>query len=245
MPRPISDEVFWVCPSLDDTGNGTGTLTEFISGNDGAITGATWVADTTSGGVRCLYFNGAGHVVNFGDLSFLDLVSTDVLACHFWIKFDAAPSAFSWIFGRENSATGRGWSVRDAGPGNRQKMRVLYRDTSNANADSTIDVYTNTWTPIGFNNTGAADMEGCDLYVSGSTVAKVDTGNTSNTAGTIDTTLGQRSGGSGPIVARIDDLRIWTTSQDSSIFAALATQRGYQPPSLASVLHHHFEAGYQ
>jgi hypothetical protein len=58
----LGDEIAWLCPSLDDTNNGTSTLEDFGTGdNDGTLVTGTygslsWAADTASGGVRCIDF---------------------------------------------------------------------------------------------------------------------------------------------------------------------------------------------
>lgn len=57
----------WI-PSLDTAGNGTTTLTDLVGANDGTLTNmdaaTDWVADTDSGGVRALDFDGVNdHVL--------------------------------------------------------------------------------------------------------------------------------------------------------------------------------------
>ncbi len=60
----IGDELAWWCPSLDSSGNGTGTVNDLAgNGNDATLLNMSpeasrWVADTTSGGVRAIDFDG-------------------------------------------------------------------------------------------------------------------------------------------------------------------------------------------
>ena len=55
----------WI-PSLDDSGNGTTTLTDLVGSNNGTLTNmdpaTDWVADTDAGGVRALDFDGANDL---------------------------------------------------------------------------------------------------------------------------------------------------------------------------------------
>lgn len=58
------------CPSRDDDGNGTTTLTDLIGSNNGTLINmdpaTDWVADTGAGGIRALDFDHVNDVVNCG-----------------------------------------------------------------------------------------------------------------------------------------------------------------------------------
>lgn len=76
MPTGIGDELLWLCPSLDDAGNGTATLNDLSTGGtaDASLilldTAAAWIADTTDGGVRALLTDGVdGYALATPDLS--------------------------------------------------------------------------------------------------------------------------------------------------------------------------------
>lgn len=55
-------------PSLDTSGNGTGTLFDLEGNSDGAITGAEWTLDPGSGGIRSLVFNGSSDFVEMPNI---------------------------------------------------------------------------------------------------------------------------------------------------------------------------------
>ena len=70
MPTGIGNELAWWCPSLDETGNGTTTLYDLVGSVNGTLTNmdasTDWVADTASGGVRCLDFDGTNDFIDYG-----------------------------------------------------------------------------------------------------------------------------------------------------------------------------------
>jgi hypothetical protein len=61
------------CPSRDTAGNGTSTLTDLVGSNNGTLTlmdpGTDWPADTGSGGVRALDFDGTNDYVSIPHIS--------------------------------------------------------------------------------------------------------------------------------------------------------------------------------
>jgi len=84
----------WWCPSLDTSGNGTTTLTDLSgNGNNGTLTNmdaaTDWVADTDSGGVRALDFNGASQRVVMGNAG---LPLTGDLTLSFWFLYRSTAS---------------------------------------------------------------------------------------------------------------------------------------------------------
>lgn len=68
------------CPSLDDVGNGTTTLTDLVGSNDGTLTNmdaaTDWVTDTDAGGIRALDFDATSERVAVGNQASLDAVSS-------------------------------------------------------------------------------------------------------------------------------------------------------------------------
>ena len=87
----------WWCPSLDTSGNGTTTLTDLSgNGNNGTLTNmdaaTDWVADTDSGGVRALDFDGIDDYVAIPELS-----SSGDFSISFWVKPAKAGNDQFWL----------------------------------------------------------------------------------------------------------------------------------------------------
>lgn len=83
----------WWCPSLDDDGNGTTTLTDLSgNGNNGTLTnmdaGTDWVADTDNGGVRSLDLDGDNDFISFGTITTSNplQLASGALTILAWIK---------------------------------------------------------------------------------------------------------------------------------------------------------------
>lgn len=100
MATGIGDELLWLCPSLDDSGNGTSTVTD-LSGlaADGSLVNmdaaTDWVADVTSGGVRCLETDGANDAIVVA--SNFPAVEAGVWGLSFWIRMDQDNKAYVTI----------------------------------------------------------------------------------------------------------------------------------------------------
>ena len=92
----------WI-PSRDTTGNGTTTLTDLIGSNNGTLTNmdaaTDWVADTGSGGVRALDFDGSNDEVLFSSA-----FATMPFSVSCWAKCRSS-TAISTIFGIGSSST--------------------------------------------------------------------------------------------------------------------------------------------
>ncbi len=97
-PVGLGDEYLWICPSLDEEGNGTTTATD-LSGNNrnGTLTdmdaATDWVADTAEGGIRALDFDGSDRVL-LGD------VSASQWTFATWVKVDSFGGAYKRLFGQ-------------------------------------------------------------------------------------------------------------------------------------------------
>jgi len=74
------------CPSRDTTGNGTTTLTDLVGSNNGVLTNmdaaTDWVADTGSGGVRALDFDGANDLIVLSAM----LINKTSFSLSMWFK---------------------------------------------------------------------------------------------------------------------------------------------------------------
>ena len=89
----------WI-PSLDTSGNGTTTLTDLVGSNDGTLTnmdaGSDWPADTDAGGVRALDADGVNDQVLL-DSSFTLAANSGM---SIWIK----PAQYSAVFCGESTS---------------------------------------------------------------------------------------------------------------------------------------------
>lgn len=99
----------WI-PSLDTAGNGTTTLSDLVGSNNGTLTNmdaaTDWVADTDSGGVRALDFDGVNdHVLHSGDLGIFD---TGVWSVSFWVYHRSGTPQSLVGFG-DSTVTNRFW----------------------------------------------------------------------------------------------------------------------------------------
>lgn len=114
----LGGEIGWWCPSLDDSGVNTTTLND-LSGNgrNGTLSnmvtsgaGNDWIADTTSGGVRALDFNGNNNFVNIS--GFATGISTGDFSISVWVYPRAlsgyrmwfSSSLFYWYFSSDNTS---------------------------------------------------------------------------------------------------------------------------------------------
>ena len=98
LPVGLGDEYLWICPSLDNEGNGTSTAND-LSGNNsnGTLTdmdpATDWVTDTVAGGVRALAFDGSDRVL-------LGEVSADQWTFAVWVNVTSVGGAYKRIFGQ-------------------------------------------------------------------------------------------------------------------------------------------------
>lgn len=220
MAVGIGSEVAWYCPSLDTAGDGTGTLTDLINGNDGAITNATWETDTGSGGTRALEFtNGYVTVPNNGDLAFdvdpywfstwFKLSSTASLQMILDKGFDTGGSSRTFFI-LLNSTTFRIWPG-DAG----------------AVLDFSVASYQNNWVNVIYQRQGAvvtAWANGTQVSTNAALPVPKDMTNADNLS------LGSRSDETTAfMIGRLDDTRFGTGVLSSEDIANLSSQRAYQP----------------
>lgn len=79
----------WI-PSLDGTGNGTGTLYDLVGSVNATINSGSWESDTNAGGVRCVRFNGSSTYLSFPSAAY-SFSSTASISL--WLKLDSATPA--------------------------------------------------------------------------------------------------------------------------------------------------------
>ena len=96
----------WI-PSLDTTGNGTTTLTDFVGTQTGtltnfALTGSTsnWVADTAAGGVRAIACDGVNDYVVSTNGAARTITKLSISA---WIKRDSGQRGYVFATGNNDA----------------------------------------------------------------------------------------------------------------------------------------------
>jgi len=243
MPTGVGGEFAWWCPSFDDIGNGTTTLSDFIGSNNGTLANmdaaTDWVTDTGASGTRALDFDGVNDQVLAGGLSTFSFIqNTHVWAVSAWVKltslstaqticgstpFNSADKGFALYF-----ETGRGLGTKVIRAGVTRGAGVTANTYQFRSADNSFD--STDWVHV------CAGMSGPGtnfIYVNG--VAQTTSLITSDT--TLSTGDSTRLFGIGyapftsmltPMTGRIDDFRIFSTVPNATKVALLATKRAYQ-----------------
>ena len=216
----LGDEVAIFCPTKDDTGNGTGVLTD-LSGlhSNGTISGASWVADTEEGGVRALSFDGTNDLVSIANIA----LGSSPWSFSVWAKFTSF-SNYAPIM-----------SFTDAGGENYEP--AIYGNTQNDSDNdfgswwessdpdngysSTQELSTATWYSLGV----AYGADGyLRYYVDG--VAKGSTNWGTLSVGNSTIYLGHQAASFyGNLL--LDDIRFFDVALTQANFATLATARGH------------------
>lgn len=227
MPTGIGSEVGWWCPSLDDSGNGTTALNDLIGSSNGtltnfALTGSTsnWVADTGSGGVRCLDYDGSNDFVNITRTN----TTQSAITLAAWIKTTTSGTRRGVIASGPIQANAyidllsTGFlrcAVEDGG------SVFIFRDSS-------VAVNDGNWHHVGMVATPSSVI----VYVDG--VAVTTGGGTGGILSVVHSrsiTIGTNVGGAygTNFLGRIDDSRLFHSAISAGSFVSLATRRGYQP----------------
>lgn len=224
MARGIGGEVAWWCPSLDDSGNGTTTLSD-LSGNgrNGTLTNmdaaTDWVSDTTSGGIRALDFDGTNDFVSCPSVN----VAAISVSC--WVRFTTDSSQ---VFMAKRSNTAYSWEIgRNAG-----NDQVLFRINDNTNAATGGSLPINTWLHVG----GTYEGSVITAYVGGVSVGTLSYSTPIN-SNAVGITLGARAnfpGAESFFPLRLDDCRVFNRAITATEMAKLASKRGYQKPAAAA-----------
>jgi hypothetical protein len=199
------------CPSLDEVGNGTTTLTDFIGSSDGVfnnMNAATdWVSDTGAGGIRAVSLNGiAGMVI-------IPPFATGITA---W--------SLSW-WQKINDISGFRVGISFEGS---PYFHIPYNSVAtfyNTRPDDRLAVSLNTtdWFHIGVVETGSVGK----LYVNGVLQGSY----TGGSAGSINSKSlyigGRLPGGVNAVTGRFDDIRVFGVALADADLAELNTrQRG-------------------
>ena len=233
LPTGLGGEVLWICPSLDNTGNGYNTAWDLTGVNDpGILTNmdpaTAWLADTSNGGVRSINFNAVTQVIDLPNASILEPQSIGSLSA--WVRF-ASVHAFSQVITKRlnasvNNPIGLDLNVSSL-------PRTLISNGASLNQTSGSTAVINTWYHLGSTWDGST----LRLYVNGSLANSIaqtlnpqtgtgamSIGNARNVSGTLPATYG-----SGPLAGRVDDLRYFHRVLSASEMTILASRRGYQP----------------
>lgn len=233
----VGSEVALYLPSLDDSGNGTGTLNDLVNSNDGTITGATWQADTDNGGVRALEFSSDYVTVsNSGDFAF----GFDPWWFSCWFKLTST-TAIQVILDKGFNTGGitRFYLLLL----NTTTFRIFTGDVSTSLEFTVSGGYVNNWVNVIFQRNGA-DVT---AWVNGSvadTYGSLSLGRSFTNADVLS--IGDRSDRTGafPMTGRVDEVRFGTGVLAAKDIAILNSRRIPGTP-LESALHYHAEAGYQ
>lgn len=232
----VGSEVALYLPSLDDSGNGTGTLNDLVNSNDGTITGATWQADTDNGGVRALEFsNDKVTVSNSSDFAF----GTDPWWFSCWFKLTSSATI--------QMILDKGYNT--GGPTrfyfmllNSTTFRIWTGDVGTSLEFGVTGGFVNNWVNVIFQRDGAvlgAWVNGTIADTFGSLSLSRDFTNTDilsmGTRGDQTNTF--------PMVGRLDEVRFGTGVLTSGQIAKLSSQR-VPSVALSSVVNHHIQAGY-
>lgn len=227
MPLNLGGELAWWCPSLDTTGNGTTTLYDLAGSNNGVLTNmdaaTDWVADTGSGGVRALDFDGSNDRVQAGS-AFASFSGS--VFCSAWIKPSASKDDAA-VFTTRNVLTGASrngvalyW--RDSAANN-VSFEVVHSGTRHtAKLATTLSL--GTWYFI----YGSRSVSTGEVKVGVYGIGEATAGTT--TTATITHEVTPTIGGFrdfNHFQGRIDDVRFFTSIPAD--LTGIASKRGYEP----------------
>lgn len=241
MATGIGGEVLWWCPSLDTSGNGTTTLTDLSSsGYNGTLTNmdaaTDWVADTGSGGVRALDFDGSNDYVSGLSTAVQSLSTASV---SFWVKSTTeARLAFS-IYKQNDLGNGLFIGIGQNLTGAFTNELVTFARTVSGSTTNQAAYTTATRTEILDGNWHHVAMifnSAYTLYLDGSSKSLSFSGTdngafSSGITGLDRVTIAARdvSASRVPLLGRMDDVRVFNRAISASEITALASKRGYEP----------------
>lgn len=227
MAVGIGGELSWWCPSLDDTGNGTTTLYDLVGTRNGTLTdmdaATDWVADTASGGVRALDFDGNNDRVAIGTHS--EFGST-ILSISAWIKPSTTSGSDKAIVSQVNSAGTIGRAMR------RSLTRITWTvANSGFRVWQTGTTITTDWQHIAISSNGINTPL---IWRNGvaQTVSLAASSGTPTVPAAQELSIGYDGGFISTLYnfpGLIDDVRIFNTELTLTQVQKLASKRGYQP----------------
>ena len=239
----IGDEVFWLCPSINDSAND-------ISGNDNHGTyagGMGTISDTTSGGSRCYDFDGSNDHISIPAMGSFENWSVSV-----WSYFDALGSRRMILTNDKG-----GWNddvligispenLSNHTPNNtvtaiHQDNNAQTRTFGNASSPSS----TGTW----YHLVWTADGNNLNCYVDGALDSSTPRAGADLTFANQNVYLGNDPENSGvrKLDGRLDDIRFFGRALTASEVTSLASTRGFtsdggsggegEPPPVNRIYH--------
>jgi hypothetical protein len=216
MPIGIGGEQAWYCPSLDDSGNGTTTLTDLSdNGNHGTLVNmdpdTDWVEDTDNGGARALDFDGVNDYVNCGLVSGMQTTGNASVTC--WV-LPRSLSSFRGVVTRTNNG--------DVG------FQLAFAGTSIRWPVYNSPLFSTVSTGIWYHVCGVSRDGKQELWING---VKTGEMNGTNGATAVNAVIGRLYANADSFYSDmlLDDTRMFARDLSVDEISALSSQRGYQP----------------
>lgn len=204
----------WLCPSRDDTGNGTMTAyDQTANAVNLTLVNTSWTANTGSGGIRALSFNGS---TSRGTTLTSISASATVRTLSAWI-YCADPSRRQGIMGTRPPTISQGWVFLLNGTNT-----LRYFHTAGANLTVTTTIAANTWYHVAVVLSGGT----VTMYKNGVSIG-TQTGFIADNTSTFPGCVGaeDESYSSGVFSGLIDDVKIYNTALTAMQIASLAVAR--------------------
>lgn len=193
----------WI-PSLDSSGNGTTTLTNFVNNtNNGTLTnGPTWQADTGAGGVRAIDFDGVNDRVLMAST-----VSATVISISCWAKLTSA----GFLYFTKNSRASTFYESCVLYASNTSTILCVCSSSGGTQSFVSRSLTMTSWAHI----VCTFSQPTISLYGNGSLLGTA-THNFALDWGTLPTVLGSANDGSSQLTGRLDDVRVFNQLLDST-----------------------------
>ncbi|EMI22438.1 LamG domain protein jellyroll fold domain protein [Rhodopirellula maiorica SM1] len=216
MPTGLGGEIIWLCPSLDNAGNGTTTITDLSgNGNDGTLTNATpataWKADTEHGGVRAIDLDGTNDYV----ATTLNAVPVSSHSFAIWVYKPSTNDSILLNQRVGGSAQFQLW----LSPSTHSQKLQYWNGSSQVNSDTNCPQ--NQWVHCGATRSGTT----LKFYINGTLAGTKSI--TVPSASSANVLLGYE--GYGYAKGKWDDCRIFNRELTAGEMSALASVRAYQP----------------
>lgn len=239
----MGGEVLWICPSLDSVGNGTTIARDLMgTGNNGTLTNmdppTDWVSDTANGGTRAIDFDGVNDYLTVTDAVSLDVTGAITLCA--WIKSDGnyGTNGKGIISKYETATNQRSYALLLTSSGNVQFAVTPDGTSASVRAEWGSTVVGTNWRHVAA--TYVPSTGTVAIYVDGVAESR------SNNGGPLPSSI---HGGSAPLWVgvvstlgsnlffggRIDDARVFNRALTQTEITALASQRGYQRPTVNGI----------
>lgn len=206
-------EILRICPSLDDSGNGTSTANDLTgNGGDATLANVTWVADASHFGVRALFFDSTSDA---GSGTVGVALSASPITLSMWVK-TATPYLTTypvWFAGGAWYLAGRADNLHFI---KNSDTQLLWSGANN-------DLVADTWMHLCYTFDGTT----VKFYLNG--VYKRQLTATGTGMGTVTNySLGNTLVGAADFTGYLDDVMIFDAVVSDTNIALLASKRGYQ-----------------